>query len=131
MSYLIETDRVVDWLQGRSDAVELVRKLASEGLAVSLITYGEVYEGIYYGRDPRWREREFQNFLRYVDVLPLSRRILQRFARERGQLRGQGQLIADLDLLIASTALHHNLVLVTRNLRHYRRVPNLELYDDA
>ncbi len=34
-------------------------------------------------------------------------------------------------VLIASTALHHNLVLVTRNLRHYQRIPELQLYSDA
>jgi tRNA(fMet)-specific endonuclease VapC len=46
----------------------------------------------------------------------------------RAQLRAQGTTIADLDLLIASTALYHDLVLVTRNLRHFRRVPGLRIY---
>jgi predicted nucleic acid-binding protein len=36
--------------------------------------------------------------------------------------------LADLDLLIASTALYHGLVLVTRNLRHFGRVPGLRIY---
>jgi tRNA(fMet)-specific endonuclease VapC len=40
----------------------------------------------------------------------------------------RGRLISDMDLLIAATAMHHNLTLVTRNHRHFERVPNLRLY---
>ena len=35
--------------------------------------------------------------------------------------------IDDMDILIASTALTHNLVLVTNNEKHFRRVPGLEI----
>lgn len=67
-------------------------------------------------------------FLRDVSVLPLTRTIMKRFARIRGQLRVQGFTVEDPDLLIAATALTHRLTLVTRNVRHYRRIPNLVVY---
>ena len=38
MSYLVDTDWVVDYLKGRSPIVEQLKALASDGLAVSLIT---------------------------------------------------------------------------------------------
>ena len=126
MSHLIDSDWVADYLRGRSEAVAVLPAL--DGRAISLITFGEIYEGIYYGRDPGGAERGFRRFLRAVDVLPLTRTIMRRFARVRGQLRSQGQLISDPDLLIAVTALHHNLTLVTRNLRHFRRIPGLQIY---
>jgi predicted nucleic acid-binding protein len=130
MSYLLETDRVVDWLKGRSDAVDLVGRLANNGVAISLITYGEIYDGIYHGHNPDQRERDFERFLRIVDIVPLTQPILRLFARERGRLRQQGQTVSDMDLLIAATAIHHQLVLVTRNLRHYSRVSGLQIYRD-
>jgi len=37
-------------------------------------------------------------------------------------------MIGDFDILIAATALHHDLTLVTRNRRHFERIPNLALY---
>jgi predicted nucleic acid-binding protein len=37
-------------------------------------------------------------------------------------------LIPDTDLLIAATALAENLTLVTRNVRHFNRIPELKLY---
>ncbi|MDQ2810105.1 MAG: type II toxin-antitoxin system VapC family toxin [Chloroflexota bacterium] len=36
-------------------------------------------------------------------------------------------LIGDADTLIAATALHHDLTLVTGNRRHFSRIPNLTL----
>jgi tRNA(fMet)-specific endonuclease VapC len=125
---LVDSDWIADWLQGRPDAVRLLNTLIPDGIAISLVTYGEIYEGIYYGRDPNATERVFRNLLRGVTVLPLNRSTMRRFARLRGQLRAAGQLIGDPDLLIAATALEHNLVLVTRNRRDFQRVPNLALY---
>jgi predicted nucleic acid-binding protein len=73
-------------------------------------------------------ERVFRQFLRGVDVLPLTRPIMRRFARLRGGLRRRGQLIGDPDAPIAATALHHGLALVTGNRAHFRRIPDLRLY---
>ena len=53
---------------------------------------------------------------------------MEQFARIRARLRRQGQLIPDLDLLIAATAVTHGLTLVTRNRRHFERIPELALY---
>jgi hypothetical protein len=83
---------------------------------------------LYYGRDPAGSERVFRRFLRAVDVLPLTRPILRRFARLRGDLRRRGQLIGDPDVLIAATALHHDLTLVAGNCAHVRRIPDLRLH---
>ena len=60
-----------------------------------------------------------------------DRTILKRFARLRGQLRAQGQLIGDLDLLIAATALYYDLTLVTHNTRHFSRITDLKLYQPS
>ena len=128
MSYLVDTDWVVEYLKGREPAVTTLSQLRHEGLAISLITFCEVYEGIYSGRAPEQQEEFFLRFLRRAQVLPLNRTILRHFAHVRSQLRAQGQLIGDLDLLIAATALHHNLTLLTHNARHFSRISELTLY---
>jgi tRNA(fMet)-specific endonuclease VapC len=128
VKYLVDSDVVADYLKGKQPAVELLSALAPEGLAISLITFGEIYEGIYFGRNPPGHESGFRKFLRVVDVLPLNRRTMQHFARIRGELRRRGQLIPDPDILIAATALEHDLTLLTRNLKDFARIPELKLY---
>ena len=124
MKYLV--DWVVDYLAGKQQAISLLTFVWPDGIAISLITLGEIYEGIYYGRDPQRSEAVFRQFLRSVDVLPLNRSIMQRFARLRGDLRQRGQLIGDPDILIAATALYYDLILLTRNKKHYQRIPLLK-----
>lgn len=87
MSHLIDTDWVVDYLKGRAPAVALLTGLFEQGLALSVITFAETYEGIYYGSDPRGNEAIFRRFLVGVRVLPVTRTIGRRFALLRGQLR--------------------------------------------
>ena len=46
VKYLVDTDWIVPALKGRLDAQSLLTSLAQDGLAISLISYGEIYEGI-------------------------------------------------------------------------------------
>jgi predicted nucleic acid-binding protein len=50
MMYLVDTDWIVAYLKGRPEATQLLSGLAPAGLAISLITYAEIYEGIYFGQ---------------------------------------------------------------------------------
>src|SRR5438132_1057391 len=72
MKYLVDTDWVVDYLAGKQQAISLLSSAWQDGIAISLITLGEIYEGIYYGRDPERSEAVFRQFLRSVDVLSLT-----------------------------------------------------------
>ncbi len=128
MKYLVDSDYVADYLGAQPHAITLLSSLVEEGLAISLITFGEIYEGIYYGRDAKKTEAVFRLFLRSAPLLPLKPPIMRQFARIRGELRRTGKIIGDFDILIAATALHHRLTLVTRNLRDYTRIPNLDIY---
>jgi tRNA(fMet)-specific endonuclease VapC len=49
VKYLVDTDWVADWLMGKPGAVDLLTSLGDDGLSISIITYGEIYEGIYHG----------------------------------------------------------------------------------
>ncbi|MER3559173.1 MAG: hypothetical protein C4336_06790 [Armatimonadota bacterium] len=53
---------------------------------------------------------------------------MARFAEIRAHLRRRGELIPDFDLLIGATALVHDLTVLTFNLRHFQRIPELKLY---
>jgi predicted nucleic acid-binding protein len=53
---------------------------------------------------------------------------MERFAIVRGSLpRSVRHQIGDMDLLIAATALEHNLTLLTRNLRDFQHIPGLKI----
>jgi tRNA(fMet)-specific endonuclease VapC len=107
--------------------VERLDELQLHGLALSIISLAELYEGVYYSRDPEGDEQDLNNFLRGVTVLGIDEDICKTFGRERGRLRAAGTLIGDLDILIAATALTYNLTLLTNNRRHFERVVGLRI----
>jgi tRNA(fMet)-specific endonuclease VapC len=89
---------------------------------------GEVFEGAFGDPDPVPRLTRIRGFLNRFDLVDLSDSVMEDFARVRTDLRRQGRLIPDLDLLIAATARHHDFTLLTRNLRHFDRIPDLSIY---
>jgi len=127
--YLLDTDWIVDVLKGQETAIKTILELAPSGLALSIITYGELYEGAAFAHDPEPALSGLRSFLKGKAILSLTQPIMERFAQIRGSLpRPLRQQIGDLDILIAATCLEHNLTLLTRNLKDFQKIPDLKLY---
>jgi tRNA(fMet)-specific endonuclease VapC len=127
--YLLDTDWVVDILNGQERAIETVLALVPQGLAISIITYGELYEGAAFAHDPQPALAGIHSFLKGKAILPLTQPIMERFAQIRGNLpKPLRQQIGDLDMLIAATCLEHDLTLLTRNRKDFQQIPDLSLY---
>ena len=130
MPYLIDSDWTIDQLSDQPAAVSLLSRLAPDGIAISIITYMEVYQGILKSPTPDVAEAKLHAFVDSVPVLPFSMQVARRCARLRFTLRSQGKRVNNraLDLVIAATALEYDLTLVTRNRHDYDDIPGLRLY---
>jgi predicted nucleic acid-binding protein len=98
---------VTDWLSQR-DIVN-----------ISVITVEEVFCGLSYknaGRQIEWFERFMELRCR---VLPVGESTARRAGVLRGELRQRGLVRTQADLLIAATALEHDLMLATRNVKDF------------
>jgi predicted nucleic acid-binding protein len=127
--FLVDTDWIIDVGHGQVEATRTLASLSPAGIALSLISYGELYEGAYYAQNRVAALAALRGFLQGKTVLPLTPSIMETFGVLRGSLtRHLRQQIGDMDLLIAATALTHDLTLLTRNLRDFEHVPNLKLY---
>ena len=123
----MDTDWVIYYTRGVSAIVSQVDELAADGLGLSVISLAELYEGLLASRRPGTDEERLDDFITGIQVLPLDELICREFAAQRRRLRLSGNLISDLDLLIGSTAIHHNLTLLTNNRRHFSRMEGLRL----
>ena len=125
--YLVDTDWVIHYLKGRRPFVERLRVLEEQGLAISVINLGELYEGVYGATEPEKREQGLKDFLQGVTVLGLDEETCRIFGQERQRLRRAGNLPGDLDLFIGATALRHNLIVLTNNRSHFERIESLRI----
>ncbi|HEY7062581.1 MAG TPA: hypothetical protein VII06_13960 [Chloroflexota bacterium] len=78
MKYLVDTDLVIDYLKNVPSATQLLNSLLAQGIAISILTYAEIWEGILGATNPKQREADFRLFLRSVTVLGVSRPVARR-----------------------------------------------------
>lgn len=128
--FLFDTDAVSELLRSRpAEAfVQWVGTIPREDQFISAITAGELYHGAFRSQAS---ERHLQNIeqrvLPAVTVLPYDAAVARVFGRVRASLEAGGTALDDVDLQIAATAMYHGLQLVTGNLRHFQRIPDLEI----
>jgi len=129
MKYLIDTDWVIDHLKGETRVGRELEGLAPQGVAISVISLAELYEGVYFSRDPIKSQKLLDEFLAPdLKILNIDPEICKVFGKERGRLRQQKKMVSDFDLLIASTCLYYNLTLLTNNRKHYEMVKGLNIF---
>ena len=68
-----------------------------------------------------------ESFLLPFEIVPFGEKSARVYGRLRGDLESKGMTIGPNDLLIAATALAYGAVLVTNNVREFKRVPGLSL----
>lgn len=96
-------------------------------MGISVVSLAELYEGVYYSTNPVGNEEALAEFLTGVSVLAIDEGICKVFGKERGRMRQQGNMIGDIDLLIASSCLYQGAILLTNNRRHFQAVEGLKL----
>ena len=124
MRYLLDTNAVIAILNDPAGPVaRRLRALSPEDVAVSAIVMHELYFGAFKSAR-RERNLALVDALRF-QVLPLDTEDARHAGDLRATLAAQGTPIGAYDLLIAGQARARGLVLVTRNLREFERVPAL------
>ena len=126
---LLDTDTPSEVMKGVDQHVQANarRYLTTFGhFTFSLITRYEILRGLKARRATRQLAR-FAQRCQHSVVLPLTDAIIVQAAYLYALLHQAGQLISDADILIAATALKHNLVMVTENVNHFRRIPGLSI----
>ena len=131
MKYLLDTDALSEPVR-RRPSERFLRTLDAHAaeVAISSISVGEIVFGaLRIPNGERYLAYLQDVVLPRVPVLPIEVAVASRYGAIRSELARAGRTVADLDLLIAATALTHELVVVTRNVRHFGRIPKLELAD--
>jgi tRNA(fMet)-specific endonuclease VapC len=73
-------------------------------------------------------KKALDDFLSGIKIIPIFHS-LDLYAKEKARLRKLGTVIDDFDLLIGATSVSHNLVMVTNNTDHFKRIKGITLED--
>ncbi len=128
MSYLIDTD-VLSELRRKTPSVGVVTWISQRPpatLYLSVLTLGEIRKGIDGLADEArrmklldWLQTDLPAFFT-GRILPVDAQVADRWGR---MVAAAGRPLPAIDSLLAATALAHDLVLVTRNVKDFAGLP--------
>lgn len=124
--YLIDTDILIDFFKAK---YALDQKFKSVGLSncyVSEISIAELTYGALKSSNVVKQMNNVEKVKTHFQVIPITD-VLERYSRERLRLERLKQRLPDFDLLIAVTAVKNDLILMTGNGKHHKRVQNISI----
>ena len=127
MKYLLDTDIIIYWMKGNRD---ISHKIVSEGfsnIAAADISKAELYYGAYKSLRTEANLAAITTLTERISFIPFNDPSQSIFGMIKADLERKGTRLDDVDLMIASTAIAFNLVLVTNNINHMQRIPGINI----
>ena len=125
--YLLDTDIVIYSLKGHSSVKLNLERNRHAALSISVVTLMELYYGAYKSQNVASNLGKIKRIEDAIKVISLGRNSAEIFAMLKAELEKAGTPLDDFDLILASCALSRNLILVTNNVKHFKRIQGLKL----
>ena len=125
---LLDTSILIPFLRGEEDVVAKVEEYLEgfDRLSLSIITYYEILRGLkYIGNEKKLRD--FEELMDKSEIITLDREIIDKASGIYADLKRRGELVEDADILIAASCPVEDMILVTDNEEHFRRIESLEM----
>lgn len=125
---LIDTDILSYYFKGDEIVIGNFKKYLEEFdlIEISLVTYYEIVGGLL-AKNALKQLNVFEDFVAVNIVVPMTDKSAKISAELYSSLRQTGQIIDDIDLLIAGIAVENDMTLVTNNENHFGRIPGLRI----
>jgi len=118
LSYFLKGDPAV--VKNAIDYLEHYRVLE-----ISIITFYEITSGLL-AKNAHKQLSVFESFIAENIVVPLSENSVKISSELYAILRQSGNIVDDIDLLIAGIAMENDMIFITNNTRHFGRIPGLK-----
>lgn len=115
------------WRKKAGPATSLLQEIEREELGISVHVLCELYAGAELARAPALERKRVEQLCLGLTIAYPDASFPESYASILAALERAGQRISTMDLLIATAALRASAPLITRNVRHFSRVPGLEV----
>jgi tRNA(fMet)-specific endonuclease VapC len=125
LKYLLDTNIVIYVLKRRPKEVLDIFNANASRMAISSITLSELMYGAEKSLNTDKNLEAVEEFVSHLEVLPYDAKASQHYGQIKAALEKKGQIIGENDIHIAAHAISHGFILVSNNVREFKRVPNL------
>ncbi|AFZ57558.1 type II toxin-antitoxin system VapC family toxin [Anabaena cylindrica FACHB-243] len=128
MGYLLDTCVVSDFVKGEESTLKKLKSISPVDIFISSLTVMELKYGLAINPQRAVKIQPLiETFLNSITILTFGSKEAEQSAEIRSILKISGSPIGAYDVLIAATAITHNHIVVTSNVREFQRVPNLQI----
>ena len=128
--YMLDTNICIYLINEKSEDLALkIATIPNEQICISAITHAELEFGVAKSQRPDKNIRALTKFLATITVLPFDSKASEQYGIIRASLERVGQVIGQMDMLIAAHAKSNNFTVVTNNVKEFERVHNLKIED--
>lgn len=125
--FLLDTNTVIYYFKGLGRVSKHLLATPPAEVGVSTVTVFELLVGIAKSSRASKRRQQLGTLLSNIQVFPFGNAEAHAASAIRAHLEKRGQPIGPLDNLIAGTAQAHGATLVTRNVKEFGRIKNLQV----
>lgn len=125
--YILDTDICIFWLNGNRKIGRIIEKQGIENIAVTIITACELYFGAYNSHRQEDNIAILDKLFTKLKIIQTTSKIARNFGKIKINLKTEGKIINDADIIIASIVISSNGILVTNNTAHFERISGLLL----
>ena len=126
MKYLIDTDIASYYLRGKYNLVEVFKNKGPLNLRLSVVTVAQMQVLAYKNPHSKINLSNIGNLARWLGLLDIDRNTWEIFSKTKAELEKRGKPRGDLDILQASIAKQHSLIVITHNINHYEDIIGCE-----
>lgn len=123
---VLDSDILIYFLKGNKDVVNEVLKHALSDLYITRINCTELLYGACNSTKIEENLTKINAFLAQFTVLEFDEKSSKIFAQLKAKLKKEGNIIADMDLMIASITIANQEILATNNHKHFERIKELK-----
>ena len=126
--YILDTDTWIEYFHRRGGVEKHIADTPVEQIFASEVSIAELTYGALHSKAVEKRLQEPKAIEKTFTVLPFGDWIRD-YAEIRHSLTSQGLIVGDFDILIAVTAKHFDLTVVTHNTKHFQNMPGINCVD--
>jgi tRNA(fMet)-specific endonuclease VapC len=127
MNIVIDSDILIYFLKGEQEIVDKLSAQPMDNLFTTRINVAELLYGAFNSTKVEQNLAKVSAFLANFRILEFDAQASLVFAQEKARLKKSGELIADMDLMIASITVANDFALVSNNMKHFDRIKQLKL----
>ncbi len=126
--YVLDTTVVYDYLRGDFQIREKLSTISKTWIYITSVTKFEIEYGLV--KKPELRpklEKPLELLYSEVGDLSFDTEVIKVAAKIKHNLMSNGLTIGTADLMIGAIAFHHDLTVVTSNIKHFENIAELEV----